>query len=356
MIVKDEAPVVERCLASVSSLVDWWVVCDTGSTDGTQDVVRAALADKPGLLLERPWVDFAHNRQEALDAARGLAVAGPGDYALSIDADNELVDLPEGDELDAWRAGLVADGYFLPTRLGATRYQTMALVRLDRPWRWRGVLHEHLDLDGGTVGVLDRPGLLSHPDGARARDPETYRRDVAVLRAELARLPGDPRTEFYLAQSLRDAGEVAAAREAYLVRAANPAGWGDERWYALFQAAACAERLGHPASEVVQAYLTAYAADPSRAEPLLELSRLHRERDEHEVALLYSAPASRLPRPGPHALFVDEEAYAWRALDEVAVSCYWTGRHDLGRQAAAAALAARPDDERLRANLAFFGP
>ena len=37
MIVKDEEGVIQRCLHSVRGLIDTWVICDTGSVDGTQD-------------------------------------------------------------------------------------------------------------------------------------------------------------------------------------------------------------------------------------------------------------------------------------------------------------------------------
>src|SRR3954470_18971390 len=93
MIVKDEAHVIRRCLDSVRPLIDSWVIVDTGSTDGTQDVIREHLGDLPGTLMERPWVDFAHNRTEALDYARGAA-----DYTFVIDAD-EVLELDEGFEL-----------------------------------------------------------------------------------------------------------------------------------------------------------------------------------------------------------------------------------------------------------------
>ena len=90
MIVKDEASVIARCLASVRPLIDYWIIVDTGSTDGTPDVVRKVMQDIPGELHRQPWVDFAHNRTEALNLARPH-----GKYTLLIDADDVLELLPD---------------------------------------------------------------------------------------------------------------------------------------------------------------------------------------------------------------------------------------------------------------------
>ena len=86
MIVKNEATVIRRCLDSVKPFITHWVIVDTGSTDGTQDIIREYMADLPGTLYEREWQDFAHNRSEALALSRPLA-----DYSLVIDADDALV-------------------------------------------------------------------------------------------------------------------------------------------------------------------------------------------------------------------------------------------------------------------------
>jgi glycosyltransferase involved in cell wall biosynthesis len=40
MIVRNEAHIIERCLASVLPLIDYVLIVDTGSSDGTQQVVR----------------------------------------------------------------------------------------------------------------------------------------------------------------------------------------------------------------------------------------------------------------------------------------------------------------------------
>src|ERR1700722_1191850 len=113
MIVKNEAPVIRRCLDSVRSIIDYWVIVDTGSSDGTQDIIRDHLKDLPGELHERPWRDFAHNRSEALTLARAH-----GDYSLIIDAD-DVLEIPEGFQLP----DLTADSYVVDIKDNATNYQ-----------------------------------------------------------------------------------------------------------------------------------------------------------------------------------------------------------------------------------------
>nr|WP_293767360.1 hypothetical protein [Sporichthya sp.] len=38
--------------------IDHWLIVDTGSTDGTQELIRTMLAGIPGEVVERPWVTF----------------------------------------------------------------------------------------------------------------------------------------------------------------------------------------------------------------------------------------------------------------------------------------------------------
>ena len=40
MIVKNESHIILECLNSIYNILDYWVICDTGSTDGTQDIIK----------------------------------------------------------------------------------------------------------------------------------------------------------------------------------------------------------------------------------------------------------------------------------------------------------------------------
>ena len=82
MIVKNEESVIERAIRSVRSIIDYWVICDTGSTDETPATILRLLAGIPGELHNKEWVNFGHNRTEAIRLAKDKA-----DYILIMDAD-----------------------------------------------------------------------------------------------------------------------------------------------------------------------------------------------------------------------------------------------------------------------------
>jgi tetratricopeptide (TPR) repeat protein len=318
MIVKNERAVIGRCLDSVRSFVDTWVIVDTGSTDGTQAFIREKLQGVPGELFERPWVNFGRNRTEAMELARDRA-----DFLLLLDAD-EIIEHASL-ELDS----LKADEYLANLQLGDsdTTWYRPALVRSRLPWRYQGVVHEYLTCD--LPHTRDRlPGLKlrSFSDGARNRVPAAkYAADAKLLEAALLESPDDCRYSFYLAQSLRDSGDPEAALPAYERRIAL-GGWEEEVFEAKYQIGRLKEQLGRPWPEIVTAYLDAFEYRRSRAEPLYALARLNRLRSNWAQAELFARAASVLPRP-EDILFVDGSVYSWRAWDELSIADYYLGKY-----------------------------
>ena len=72
MIVKNESKIIERCLESVSKFIDYWVICDTGSTDKTREIIKDFFKKKniPGELHQHVWKSFSFNRNLGLEIAK----------------------------------------------------------------------------------------------------------------------------------------------------------------------------------------------------------------------------------------------------------------------------------------------
>lgn len=316
MIVKDEAGVIARCLASVRPLLSSWVVVDTGSTDETCELVTRALEGIPGELHRRPWRGFGASRTEALALARGKA-----DYSLVIDADDVLepaatFTLPH----------LTHDAYRLRVLDRELAYDRIHLLKNTLPWRYEGVLHEYATCDRpATEAILDGLVYRRRYDGARSSDPEKYSKDAAILESALRDDPSNTRNVFYLAQSYRDAGLIDEAIRVY-ERRAEMDGWDEEVFYSRLMIARLRERTCGDRAVVWAAYLRAHQTRPSRAESLCDLACYCRTGGEHALAYVFASAAVSIPRPCD-ALFVEESIYVWRALDEYAAACFFVGRY-----------------------------
>ncbi|MEO7433518.1 MAG: glycosyltransferase [Dokdonella sp.] len=348
MIVRNEAPVIERCLASVRPHVDAWAIVDTGSTDGTQALIANAMRGIPGELVERDWVDFATNRNQALELASAY-----GTFALIVDAD-EVLHVDAG----ALRPGIELSAGMFRFALGELDYWRIALVRLDLDWRWRGVLHEVLSSPTAAAATrLKGWRVESFPDGARSRVPsqQKYGADARVLEQALVHDPDNTRYAFYYAQSLRDAGCEVEALAAYR-RRISMGGWAEELYISRLQVALLLERAQAPVPDVVFAYLEAHEARSARPEAPCELARYLRLQQRYPLALIFARIAAEAA-PGDDVLFIDTSVAAWRAHDEWSIACWYCGDGELSARLCEGLLAgpALPVDqrERVRRNLAF---
>jgi tetratricopeptide (TPR) repeat protein len=310
MVVRNEAAVIERCLGSVRDLIGHWVICDTGSTDGTQELIRHALESIPGELHDTEWVDFGHNRSELMARAYGK-----GDYLLLIDADMTLSYSKHS------LSTLTADSYLLRHE-ESPEYWIKRLVRGDVRWRYVGATHEYITAEGDErTEKLDAIAIQHHADGSSR--PEKFERDVALLSGELERDPDDSRAAFYLAQTYRDMGRLDESIDLYR-RRAQMGGWAEEVFYSLYQAGVLSERAGdHPAA--VTALLEAWETRPTRAEPLYELAWMFRARGHNHSAHLVARRGIAIPLPDD-TLFVHRWVYEWGLLFEYSIAAYWVGQ------------------------------
>jgi hypothetical protein len=327
MIVKDEARVIARCIESARRLIDFVLIVDTGSTDGTQDAIRACLRETglPGEVIDEPWQDFATNRSSALTRLRAHKNI---DYALINDADDQII-FDEEFDAAAFKARMTTDLYDVEIRHGNIKYHRPQILRNRLPFCYRGVLHEFVQSPPGghsretAIGFHVRYG----GDGARSQDPQKFVRDAALLERALETEQDAfliARYTFYLGQSYRDAGEPERALAAYLRRPALGF-WDQEIFVSLLNAARLKEQLGHPEQEVLDAYRRASDAVPARAEALHGASRFCRHKSRYQEGTHLARQG--LARPLPPGLFVEPWIYEHGLLDELAVNAYWAERY-----------------------------
>jgi hypothetical protein len=84
MLVKNEAAIIERCLASVRGLIDRWLIIDAGLRMTRCAGCGRALRHIPGEAVSQPWRDFDASQRVA--PARSRA----GGLQLWLDADETL--------------------------------------------------------------------------------------------------------------------------------------------------------------------------------------------------------------------------------------------------------------------------
>lgn len=317
MIVKNESKVIERCLASVKPIIDYWVIVDTGSTDKTQEIIKNFLKEIPGELHEKSWKNFEHNRNEALMLAKNKA-----DYLLLMDAD-ETLKFDHDFKMPRLTLGCYNSSILLA---GCLQYDRPLLIKNSLPWKWEGVLHEYLDCPQRfSSDRLPNMQKIASPDGVRSQDPLKYQKDAQMLEKALNDDPTNSRYVFYLAQSYKDFGDYLSALKNYERRVAM-GGWDQEVFYSKLQVARMQELLNEEPKKCVKSYLDAYHYRPTRAEPLYSLAQYYRQLEDYPKAYFVASLGMNIPF-SQDSLFVEKWAYDYGLEFECSISAYWMEKY-----------------------------
>lgn len=307
MIVKNERPVIERCLASVKPWIDSWVIVDTGSTDGTQEAIRTFLKDIPGELYERPWKNFGHNRDEALQLAKGKA-----DYILFIDADEVLIGTFD-------KEALSTDIYLAAVCVQKDPYvalQRAFLLKDPLDWHWKGVIHEKIECSKPEVSWQSLPQLevsALAKDGNRSQDPKKFLKDAQVLEQALLDEPDNSDYLYYLAQSYYSGGEFEKALSIYEKRSQIEEGWDQYTFWSKYQVAFLQQLLGKNPDVFLRKYSEAYQFRPTRAEPLARMANYYFEQKNYLLGYLIAQFGSKIPCPTDF-IYVEHWVYSYGML------------------------------------------
>jgi glycosyltransferase involved in cell wall biosynthesis len=319
MIVKNESRVITRCLDSVIPVIDYWVIVDTGSTDGTQEIIKKNLKNIPGKLYERPWKNFGDNRTEAFELAKGK-----GDYILFMDADDilEFENNPEFPEL-------TYDLYHMWRGSKGFSYIKPQLVKANLPWKWVGVTHEYLDCERPyTSSTLLNVKYVSCAGGASSYDPEKFAKNVRLLTDGLKKEPNNSRYVFYLAESYRDAGEKGKALECFQKRI-DMGGWEEEVFWSKLQIGHMLRALGMAPNIVIESYKLAHLYRPYRPEPIYYLCDVYLSTARYDEAYdCLKTRKSRTRTSQKDILFNEDWIEDYGFLFQLSICAFYTGHHE----------------------------
>jgi glycosyltransferase involved in cell wall biosynthesis len=329
MIVKDEESCIEQCIKSVAPFISYYVIVDTGSKDNTIQKIKEVTEELgiPGEVHERPWVDFAHNRTEALRLALGKC-----DYRFMMDADDLFIPEEGVNPFEGIDKTKSSHGILL--KFGGLEYTRNFLFKSDDDWMFKGVLHEYPHIDDEAANsnrgfVIPKCYIKADISPLKRANSliEKYANDAKILEKAFKKEPDNTRYAFYLAQSYRDSQQKEKAIKAYR-RRANMKGWDEEVYISLLQVALLLEETQRPVKEVIEAYSLAWECRPHRLEAVYYLMRLLRLNNRYVLAFTYGNMAAQNYRE-VDVLFVSAPIKNWMFMDEYCMAAYYVGQPQL---------------------------
>lgn len=212
MIVKNEAHQIGDCLAPIVDLFDQIQIVDTGSTDGTPQLLRNRFGIEP-LILPGPFQSFSDRRNQGL-----AQLQTP--WVLSLDAD-ERVDCQQLQLIRQQCLDPAVAGYFVRWQTHAAQpVEDYKLALFQKGLEHRGQIHENVQTDIRDRSLqaqwLDHLVLHHYPNAAPHKQKTYCQRLIQGIQA----MPTWYRYHWFLGYSLFRAGQLQAAKQ-YLAIAAQ---------------------------------------------------------------------------------------------------------------------------------------
>ena len=332
---KNEEHCIKQTLESVYKYIDYWVVCDTGSTDKTCEIVTEFFKEKniPGELFVDEWIGFDKNKTLMFQRAYQKT-----DYVLHLDADDFLV----GDFKKELISGAESDMFNIKTIRGSSQFTASYLYNNSLQWVYAGVAHNIIiclnkrDIVSSNI-FENQDGLYvdANERGSRKLDPNKYLNDALKLKNQFFEtLYEDPyglncRSVFYTAQSYYDSRMFKEAYQWYNLYTKLKGTWNEEEFESQMRLGHCMVELKFEMEQIVEQFEKAIKIFPDRAEPYYFLGKYLNVEPHNELAYKYlnEAKSKNIEKVlRTYRLFVNKFVYGKYVNDELSVACYWTNR------------------------------
>lgn len=347
-ICKDESHIIEKMLNSAKTITDLIVAVDTGSTDGTQDLIRKFGEENniKTFVFDRPFDTFENSRNYAMEMLREKVKEIGWDqnsvHGYWFDCDETLMI-----DKSFNKNQFTKDLYMINTYIGQMKYTRNTFFRVSKPFRFYGPVHEFIVCDDKNItsGLAEGIAVDVKMEGASWKGDvaDKYLSHAHILERYINKDRSDSRWIFYTAQSYHDSSQVKDNKKEneerlrrsirfYKERVERNDGYYEERYYSQFRIGTIMKALEAPWAETMQELLKAYAMDPIRAEAFKTIIDHYLHVGEWHMAYIYSKFCkvnfhNKNPYP-KRVLFVDQSLYEWKLAEAHAAASYYTGRID----------------------------
>ncbi|MBX9922669.1 MAG: tetratricopeptide repeat protein [Rhabdochlamydiaceae bacterium] len=245
MVVKNHKDTIAQCLNSIKDKIDYWVLVDEGSNDGTIEIAKKILEKIPGELHLATTND---PQKEALSLAQKKA-----EYLLVMDPQEEL---------------FFSEYFTWPS--------------LDKDYYFDYAKNKKLLIKSSSQGQIS------------STDPKKYQVLPGVIRSSFSQPLFNP--NLHLAQSYIEAKEYTLAKKILgaLIQT-NPENI--PLFSALYIKGMASELAEDSFDEVIQSYSAAFTAYPNKAEPLFRMSVYTCRKGHYALAYALAKEAASIPHP-----------------------------------------------------------
>lgn len=371
IMVKNEVDVIIPTLKPfVDAGIESFLVFDTGSTDGTQKIIKNYFDDcdlEHAYIIEEPFVDFATSRNRALELAEHIFVNNT--FLLMLDAEWYIYNVHELIKFCEIHKNYIADNctgscYLMRLITLADNIDNYVprLIRQGYNVHYAGVVHE--SIADNASGIVPESVYFEYRPTECGKNKSQARcvRDYALLKKSLEDDPTNFRTLFYLGQTCQFMDDWEQAIFYYKKRSEL----GDvcqEKALAAYRVGCAIEHIiaeahkngsfsKYTEEDALHYFMQSYILLPFRAEPLFRIACYYIRHHQHAIAYLFAVRAVQLPVNS--SLFIENRVYDYLRYDILGQCALYVGEFELGHAAIHKALEQDPDNRCLHHNLALY--
>ena len=382
IMVKNEENVIAKTIYSILDVCDSVIIYDTGSTDDTLKLIEETIIEHNNCnehneislrIKKGEFTDFSTSRNELISFAE--KETNDISYFLFLDANDELVNsedlfkvCKEYENDDSLNAFIInqqwsktdAASNSNTTSKTIINFKNIRLVKPNKGWRYKGVVHEFLindSIENDFSKLIKLPeNIIIFQDRTEDESEKSRNRfedDKELLLKEYEKDPEDTRTVFYLARTFECLKCIDSAIKFYTLRTSMKTVTKNENklvsmkdeeevYHSHFRLGILNRIKDENSYDSMIHFIKSYEYR-KRAEPLLEICKIYIKKKIWDLAYMYCKLACDCKYPKNDVLFVNKLAYDYTRWHYMSVISFNHGDLQYAKYSSLKALESKPE-------------